>query len=105
MATCSYAAQKFGVHSGMSIKDADRLCPAGIRTVHDVRENRETVISLLGKHGLLLLSIAVEAHTRQYGLHGCGVTYANMKSTARTKAGDSSVEYMRKCGLHILRLS
>ena len=30
VATCSYEARKFGVHSGMSIKDAYRLCPAGI---------------------------------------------------------------------------
>ena len=30
VATCSYAARKFGVHSGMSIKDAYRMCPRGI---------------------------------------------------------------------------
>ena len=30
VATCSYEARKYGVHSGMSIKDAYRLCPAGI---------------------------------------------------------------------------
>ncbi|MBO7373890.1 MAG: DNA polymerase IV [Oscillospiraceae bacterium] len=30
VATCSYEARKFGVHSGMSIKDAWRLCPRGI---------------------------------------------------------------------------
>ncbi len=30
VATCSYEARKFGVHSGMSIKDAYRLCPQGI---------------------------------------------------------------------------
>ena len=30
VATCSYEARKFGVHSGMSIKDAYRLCPAGV---------------------------------------------------------------------------
>ena len=30
VATCSYEARKFGVHSGMSIKDAYRLCPRGI---------------------------------------------------------------------------
>ncbi len=29
VATCSYEARKFGVHSGMSIKDAYRLCPGG----------------------------------------------------------------------------
>ena len=48
VATCSYEARKFGVHSGMSIKDAWRLCPRGIyrhpdfdkyRTVsHQLRE-------------------------------------------------------------------
>ena len=30
VATCSYEARKFGVHSGMNIKDAYRLCPQGI---------------------------------------------------------------------------
>ena len=30
VATCSYEARKFGVHSGMSIKDAYRLCPGGV---------------------------------------------------------------------------
>lgn len=30
VATCSYEARKYGVHSGMNIKDAYRLCPAGI---------------------------------------------------------------------------
>lgn len=30
VATCSYEARRFGVHSGMNIKDAWRLCPQGI---------------------------------------------------------------------------
>jgi DNA polymerase-4/DNA polymerase IV (DinB-like DNA polymerase) len=30
VATCSYEARKFGIHSGMNIKDAYRLCPNGI---------------------------------------------------------------------------
>jgi len=30
VSTCSYEARKYGVHSGMSIKDAYRLCPQGI---------------------------------------------------------------------------
>ncbi len=30
VATCSYEARKYGVHSGMNIKDAFRLCPNGI---------------------------------------------------------------------------
>ena len=30
VATCSYEARTFGVHSGMNIKDAYRLCPGGI---------------------------------------------------------------------------
>ena len=30
VATCSYVARKFGVRSGMNIKDAYRLCPQGI---------------------------------------------------------------------------
>ncbi len=30
VATCSYEARKFGVHSAMNIKDAYRLCPQGI---------------------------------------------------------------------------
>ena len=30
VATCSYEARKYGVHSGMNIKDAYRLCPHGV---------------------------------------------------------------------------
>ena len=30
VATCSYEARKYGVHSAMNIKDAYRLCPSGI---------------------------------------------------------------------------
>ena len=30
VATCSYEARKFGVHSAMNIKEAYRLCPQGI---------------------------------------------------------------------------
>ena len=30
VATCSYEARKYGVRSGMSIRDAYRLCPGGI---------------------------------------------------------------------------
>ena len=30
VATCSYEARKYGVHSGMNIKDAYRLCPNGV---------------------------------------------------------------------------
>lgn len=30
VATCSYEARRFGVHSGMNIKDAYRLCPKGV---------------------------------------------------------------------------
>ncbi len=122
-------------------KTAERLHQAGIRTVRDIRDNREAVISLLGKQGqwvtdlafgiddrkvtpyrvqdaksisreltfqadvnsfaflkqvLLLLSIAVEARVKRYGLHGRGVslklTYANMKSITRSKAFDRTVD-------------
>ena len=30
VATCSYEARKYGVHSAMNIKDAYRLCPKGV---------------------------------------------------------------------------
>ena len=30
VSTCNYAARKYGVHSGMNIKDAYRLCPNGV---------------------------------------------------------------------------
>ena len=40
VATCSYEARKFGVHSGMSIKDAWRLCPRGIYRHPDFDKSR-----------------------------------------------------------------
>ena len=30
VATCSYEARKFGIHSAMNIKEAYRLCPNGV---------------------------------------------------------------------------
>ncbi|MBQ6364964.1 MAG: DNA polymerase IV [Oscillospiraceae bacterium] len=41
VATCSYEARKFGVHSGMNIKDAYRMCPQGIYKHPDFEKYRE----------------------------------------------------------------
>ena len=38
VATCSYEARKFGVHSAMNIKDAYRLCPQGIYMHPDIKK-------------------------------------------------------------------
>lgn len=43
VATCSYEARAFGVHSGMNIKDAYRLCPGGIYRHPDF--NKYTAVS------------------------------------------------------------
>lgn len=40
VATCSYEARKFGVHSGMNIKEAYRLCPHGIYRHPDFNKYR-----------------------------------------------------------------
>ena len=41
VATCSYEARKFGVRSGMNIKEAYRLCPQGIYRHPDFRKYSE----------------------------------------------------------------
>ena len=41
VATCSYEARKFGVHSAMNIKEAYRLCPEGIYMHPDFKKYRE----------------------------------------------------------------
>ena len=41
VATCSYEARKFGVHSGMNIKDAYRICPKGIYMHPNFEKYRE----------------------------------------------------------------
>ena len=41
VATCSYEARKFGVRSGMNIKDAYRLCPQGIYRHPDREKYRQ----------------------------------------------------------------
>ena len=46
VATCSYEARKFGVHSAMNIKEAYRLCPGGIY-MHPNFEKYRTVSSQL----------------------------------------------------------
>ncbi len=40
VATCSYEARKFGVRSGMNIKEAYRLCPQGIYMHPDFNKYR-----------------------------------------------------------------
>ncbi|MBE6125944.1 MAG: DNA polymerase IV [Erysipelotrichaceae bacterium] len=40
VATCSYEARKYGVHSGMNIKEAYRLCPQGIYRHPDFNKYR-----------------------------------------------------------------
>lgn len=46
VATCSYEARKFGVHSGMNIKDAYRLCPNGIYRHPDMGKYRRVSLRL-----------------------------------------------------------
>ena len=46
VATCSYEARKFGVHSAMNIKDAYRLCPQGIY-MHPDRQKYQRVSNQL----------------------------------------------------------
>ncbi|MBQ9421241.1 MAG: DNA polymerase IV [Lachnospiraceae bacterium] len=41
VATCSYEARKYGVHSAMNIKDAYRLCPNGIYMHPDIDKYRK----------------------------------------------------------------
>ena len=48
VATCSYEARKFGVHSAMNIKDAYRLCPQGI-FMHPSYEKYKAVSDQLHK--------------------------------------------------------
>lgn len=46
VATCSYEARKFGIHSGMNIKEAYRLCPRGIYMHPDFDKYRAVSHSL-----------------------------------------------------------
>ena len=48
VATCSYEARKFGVHSAMNIKDAYRLCPHGVY-MHPDRQKYQRVSAQLHK--------------------------------------------------------
>lgn len=41
VATCSYEARKYGVHSAMNIKEAFRLCPNGVYMHPDIDKYRE----------------------------------------------------------------
>ena len=42
VATCSYEARAFGVHSGMAVKIAKRLCPQILMIQGDMRKYRFT---------------------------------------------------------------
>lgn len=47
VATCSYEARKFGVHSAMNIKEAYRLCPKGIYRHPDFEKYRAVSASCM----------------------------------------------------------
>ncbi len=48
VATCSYEARKYGVHSAMNIKEAYRLCPQGIYMHPNFEKYREVSERLRG---------------------------------------------------------
>lgn len=54
VATCSYEAREYGVHSAMNIKDAYRLCPDGIY-MHPNFEKYKKVSKQLGQIGMNML--------------------------------------------------
>ena len=54
VATCSYEARKYGVRSGMNIKEAYALCPTGVYKHPDFDRYRRVSRQLLGHVGLHL---------------------------------------------------
>ena len=63
VATCSYEARRFGIHSGMNIKEAYRLCPNGVYR-HPSFEKYKAVSHRLheiwGSYGSALEAIALD---------------------------------------------
>ena len=73
VATCSYEARKFGVHSAMNIKEAYRLCPDGIYMHPNFvkyKEVSEQLHEIWNSYATASETIALEAGTiawRSYG--------------------------------------
>ena len=110
VATCSYEARKFGVHSAMNIKDAYRLCPQGIymhpdmkkyklvsSKLHEIWNAYADVVDTMSydflRDVLMLLCISLEARLRRHGMYArtatLKLTYSDMRSITRSQSGES----------------
>ena len=54
VATCSYEARKYGVHSAMNIKEAYRLCPHGIYMHEGSDEELLAVVNYIRENGITM---------------------------------------------------
>ena len=85
VATCSYEARKYGVHSGMNIKEAYRLCPQGIYRHPDFNKYR-TVSQQLHEiwYSYVSAAQAIKKRTREEVGLTCSVGVGYSKTAAKT---------------------
>ena len=87
VATCSYEARKYGIHSAMNIKEAYRLCPMGIY-MHPNFEKYKTVSQQLHKiwssYATALEAIALDE------------AYLDVTKTAKTWEGARKIAHSIK---------
>jgi DNA polymerase-4 len=79
VATCSYEARKFGVHSAMSLREAKRLCPAAIiiPARHKIyAEHSQRVMNVLHETSPLVEQVSIDEAYLEIGFNRDGVEVA-----------------------------
>lgn len=93
IASCSYAARKYGVHSAMSTAQALRLCPQLILVsskFHSYRQKSDEVMEILGNKSAMLEQISIDE---------AFLDVSDLPDDGGTIAGKIKTEIMKDCGL------
>jgi DNA polymerase-4 len=93
IASCSYAARKYGVHSAMSTAQALRLCPQLILVsskFHNYRQKSDEVMEILGNKSAMFEQISIDE---------AFLDVSDLPEDGSTIAGKIKTEIMKNCGL------
>jgi DNA polymerase IV (DinB-like DNA polymerase) len=101
VATCNYAARKFGVHSAMPISKAYRLCPQGIFTPVNYKlyaETSQRVMQILRTHTDAIEQVSIDEAFLDVSQTG---SYAAAKTLAQTIKDDIKTKEGLACSVGI----
>lgn len=102
ISACSYEARKFGLHSGMPIRQAYKLCPNGIYLRGHGREYSnfsKAVASILAKYAPQIEQASVDEFYMDFT--GTGCVYGNFRDFALKLQSEIKNELMLPCSIGI----